>query len=211
VKFQQSKDNNNLNNWKKRGSPTKLNSQSPTKFNSQSPHSILKQHEIHHKNSDASQRMLNHPHVPHSLRQRLLPHPTNADILIPTIIQRLLGLPSSSIFAMMGSLLIPTVLRHLLGLNLKQVLERKTMNFRFKITTFRLTMNNCQIHPERKYLVAVTLNPSAQPPLWSIFAMMGSILIPTVLWHLLGLNLRSRSKTKTKTLDYILKVIPSQL
>jgi hypothetical protein len=55
MKFQQSKDNNNLSNWKTRGSPTKFNSQSPTKFNSQSPHSILKQHKIHHKNSDASQ------------------------------------------------------------------------------------------------------------------------------------------------------------
>jgi hypothetical protein len=47
MKFQQSKDNNNLSNWKTRGSLTK--------FNSQSPHSILKQHKIHQKNSDASQ------------------------------------------------------------------------------------------------------------------------------------------------------------
>jgi hypothetical protein len=140
----------------------------------------------------------------------------------------------------------------------KQVLERKTMSFRFDITNSRFSRTDFtmrQILPERKYLVAdvptyqlkvhsimgilhacclnpkyecsileilsatplltlgtlITLNPSAQPPLSSIFAMMGSILIPTVLRHLLRLNLRSRSKTKTETLDYILKVIPSQL
>jgi hypothetical protein len=517
VKFQQSKDNNNLNNWKKRGSPTKFNSQSPTKFNSQSPHSILKQHEIHHKNSDAYQsagtalsilhrkagtekknrelevphhelkvlqdrfynasdvpsktpvgcsyrniesqwfhlkarrtfhlqahrmfhlqarrmfhlkacrmfhlqarwmfhlqarRMLNHSHVPHSLRQRLLPHPPNPDILIPMVYMMLifpttfsflltlnsakhghvltrnlaflfltakqvlerktvnfrfhitnfwfsrtdftmrrmfhlqarrmfhlqacrmlhlqtrrmlhlqarrmfhlqarrmfhlqarqmfhlkarwvfhlqarrifhlqarrifhlqarrmhfLGAPSASIFAMMGSivtLMFPKYFSFLATQNsanhghvltrklaflisiAKQVLERKTMNFRSDITNSRFSRTDFtmrQIHPERKYLVAdvptyqlkvhsnpgilhacylnpkyecsileilsttplstlgtlITLNPSAQPPLSSIFAMMGSILIRTVLRHLLGLNSRSRSKT-TETLD----------
>jgi hypothetical protein len=179
----------------------------------------------------------------------------------------LLGPPSASIFAIVGSIatlnsanhghVLTRKLAFLISIA-KQVLERKTMNFRFNITNSRFARTDFtmrQIHPERKYLVAdvptyqlkvhsilgimhacclnpkyecsileilsatplstlgtlITLNTSAQLPLSSIFAMMGSILIPTVLRHLLGLNLRSRSKTKTETLDYILKVIPSQL
>jgi hypothetical protein len=90
----------------------------------------------------------------------------------------LLGPPSASIFAIVVSILtlmfpknfsfLATLISanhgHVLTRKLaflisiaKQVLERKTMNFRFNITNSRFARTNFtmrQIHPERKYLVA---------------------------------------------------------
>jgi hypothetical protein len=151
-------------------------------------------------------------------------------ILIPTVLRHLLGPPSSSIFAMMGSILILTILQHLLGLNSRSRSKTKCLN-RLPMTSrsdsswqqSHLTLNSFPsiVLPSRciwplairtpppssifammgSILIPTVLRHLLGPPSSSIFAMMGSILIPTVLRHLLGLNSRSRSKTKTETID----------
>jgi hypothetical protein len=105
------------------------------------------------------------------LQNRRMFHPQNRRM-------HLLGPPSASIFAIVGSivtLMFPKNFSFLATLNsanhghvltrklaflisiAKQVLERKTMNFRFNITNSRFSRTDFtmhQIHPERKYFVA---------------------------------------------------------